>query len=278
MKLYKVLLKALLLGIILLAPVFIYANDGIPPRPAPPRLVNDFANILTPAERNNLEYKLRYFNDTTSNQIVVVTVKSLQGIQPYLFASELGRKWKVGQKKFDNGVVILIKPKYGRNRGKAFIATGYGLESAIPDAIAKRIVENEMIPYFKKGDYFTGINKAVNVVMALASGEISAKGYNKLHKKDNWLTDIIPIFIFLIIFILIKISSSNSYTVNGRGASNSIWTALFLGSFLGGSNHNGHWDNFRGGGGSSHGGSGFGGGFGGFGGGSFGGGGAGGSW
>lgn len=278
MKLYKELLKYLLFVIILFVPVFTFANGGIPPRPTPPRLVNDFANVLTPAERNNLEYKLRYFNDTTSNQIVVVTVKSLEGMQPYLFATELGRKWKVGQKKFDNGVVILIKPKYGRNRGQAFIATGYGLESAIPDAVAKRIVENEMIPYFKKGNYYAGINKAVNVVMALASGEISAKGYNKINKKGNWLTDLLPIFIFLIIFILIKISSSNSYTVNGRGGSNSIWTALFLGSFLGGSNHNGHWNNFHNSGGGSSGGSGFGGGFGGFGGGSFGGGGAGGSW
>lgn len=259
----------LLMGFLFLFQTSVFASD-IPKRPNPPRLVNDFAGILTPNEINTLEYKLRYFNDSTSNQIVVVTVKSLDGLQPYEFATRLGEQWGVGQKKFDNGVVVLIKPKQGNSRGRAFIATGYGLEGALPDATCKRIVDNEMIPSFRKGNYYEGINKAVTVVMKIASGEISAKGYNKAHPKSVPYAGIVPIFVFILIWILIKISNAHSYSVGNRGTS--IWTALFLGSMLGGGMHRGNWNDFSGGGG------GFGGGFGGFGGGGFGGGGAGGSW
>lgn len=260
----------LLAGLLLLFQTSLMASD-IPPRPNPPRLVNDFAGILTQGEINSLEYKLRYFNDSTSNQIVVVTVKSLNDLQPYEFATKLGEQWKVGQKKFDNGVVILIKPKFEGSRGQAYIASGYGLEGVIPDATCKNIVENEMIPSFRQGDYYGGINKAVNVVMKMASGEISAKGYNKMHQSTPFAA-LVPFIVIFLIFMLIKVSNAHSYSVGNRGTS--IWTALFLGSMLGGGSNQGGWNNFTGGGG----GSGFGGGFGGFGGGGFGGGGAGGSW
>ncbi|MBN2638734.1 MAG: TPM domain-containing protein [Bacteroidales bacterium] len=251
--------------------------DDIPSRPNPPRLVNDFAAIFTQSQADQLEYKLRYFNDTTSNQIVVVTVKSLNGLEPYEFATELGQKWGVGQKKFDNGIVVLIKPKYGNSRGQAFIAPGYGLTGVIPDATAYRIVQDEMIPEFKKGDYYAGVNKAVDVLIKLASGEISAKGYNKMHPKNNPLFVLVPFIAIFLIFLLIRVSNRSNYTMANGGGSG-FWTALWLGSMLGNSNRSGnHWNNFTNGG-SGFGGGGFGGGFGGFGGGSFGGGGAGGSW
>lgn len=261
----------LLFAFFILFQLPLLASD-IPARPNPPRLVNDIAGILTAQQVKSLEYKLRYFNDTTSNQIVVVTLKSLNGIPASQFAVELGEKWGVGQKKFDNGVVILIKPKYGGNFGQVFIAVGYGLEPVIPDATAKNIVDNEMIPSFRKGNYYGGINKAVNVIMGLASGEISAKGYNKAKAhQSSPFTTLLPIIIIFLIFMLIKISNAHSYSV-GKGTS--IWTALFLGSMLWGGGSRGGWDNFTGG----SGGGGFGGGFGGFGGGGFGGGGAGGIW
>lgn len=247
----------------------------IPPRPEPPRLVNDLANVLDPNQEKALEYKLRYFHDTTSNQIVVLSVQSLDGYDKASYAYEVGEKWQVGQKDFNNGIVILLKPKYSNsNKGEAFIAVGYGLEGAIPDAIAKRIVDNEMIPYFQNNDYFGGINAGSDILMALASGEISAEGYNKKSDKST-LFSIIPFVIFILIFLLIRWSNARSYSV-GKGTS--IWTALWLGSALG-SSHTGSWNNFSGGSsGFGGGGSGFGGGFSGFGGGSFGGGGAGGSW
>ena len=263
--------KSLLLLVFLLFFQAVALADDIPARPNPPRLVNDFAGVFTQSQANALEYKLRYFNDTTSNQIVVVTVKSLNGLEPYEFATELGQKWAVGQKKFDNGIVILIKPKYGNSRGQWFIAPGYGLTSVVPDAIAKRVGEVEMIPEFEKGNYYAGVNKAVNDLMKLASGEISAKGYNKLHPKNSPLFAFVPFIVIFLIFFLIRVSNRSNYTMANGGGS-SFWTALFLGSMLGSSGGRGHWNDFSGGG------SGFGGGFGGFGGGSFGGGGAGGSW
>jgi len=248
----------------------------IPARPNPPKLVNDFAGVFTQSQINKLEYKLRYFNDTTSNQILVVTVKSLNGLQPYEFASRLGEQWGVGQKKFDNGIVILIKPKYANSRGQAFIAPGYGLEGVIPDALASRIVNVEMIPEFKKGDYYAGVNKASTVIMKLASGEISAKGYNKLHPEGSPWVGLIPFIVFFLIVILIRMSNRHNYTMTKGGGGSSFWTALWLGSFLGGGGGSG----FGNSGGSGFGGGsgGFGGGFGGFGGGGFSGGGAGGSW
>ncbi len=254
-----------LFAIILLLPG-IFAQD-IPARPKPPRLVNDLAGILSASQEQYLESRLRNFHDTTSNQIVVLTVKSLNGYDKSDFAYRVGESWGVGQKKFNNCIVILIKPKYSkRDRGQAFIAVGYGLEPVIPDAIARRVVDNEMIPYFKQNNYFKGIDRATNILMKLASGEISAKGYNKA-TEGSPLTAILPFLIFIIIFILIRFSGRNKYSMGGRGGS-SFLTGMFLGSMMGGRGGSGF------GGGSSFGG----GGFGGFGGGSFGGGGAGGSW
>jgi len=261
--------------LILLISFSLETKADIPPRPDPPRLVNDMADVINPEQEKELEYKLREFHHNTSNQILVITVKSLDGDAPSNYAFEVGEKWKVGQKEFDNGIVILIKPRYSNtDKGQAFIAIGYGLEGAIPDAITKRIVDNEMIPFFRNNDYYGGINKASEVLMSLASGEITAEGYNNQSETSPLFT-FIPIIIFIIIFLLIRASNAKSYSL-GRGTS--FWTALWLGSALGGS-HSGSWGNFSGGSGGFGGsGSGFGGGFSGFGGGSFGGGGAGGSW
>ena len=247
-------------------------GQSIPDRPNPPKLVNDFAKILTPQQRNTLENKLVRFNDTTSNQITVVIVNSLDGYTPSMFAFEIGHQWKVGQKEFDNGIVLLVKPKLStQDRGRAYIAVGYGLEPAIPDAITKRIVDNEMIPYFKNGDYYGGINQATNVLMKLASGEISSDGYGNRSAASN-IFSFLPFIIIIIIILLIRGSNARSHSI---GSGTSFWTALWLGSALGNSSHSGSWGNFSGG---SSGFGGGGGGFGGFGGGSFGGGGAGGSW
>lgn len=244
----------------------------IPSRPTPPRLVNDLAGILSKAQINNLEAKLVRFNDTTSNQITVVIVKSLNGQDKAMFAYEIGEKWNVGQKKFDNGIVVLVKPKYNaRDKGQAFIAVGYGLEPAIPDAIAKRIVENEMIPEFERGNYYYGINNTTDVLMQLAAGEINADDYNRSSNAKG-IFAILPFLIIILVIFIMRISN-RSRSIGARG-SGSLWTALLLGSVLGNSSHSGSWDSFSGG--SS--GFGGGGGFGGFGGGSFGGGGAGGSW
>ncbi len=248
--------------------------QSIPEKPNPPRLVNDFANILSDKQERSLEKKLVRFNDTTSNQITIVTVNNIGDKTPDMFAYEIGETWKVGQEKFDNGIVILVKPKLSTSdKGRTFIAVGYGLEAAIPDATAKRIVEKEMVPEFRTENYYKGLNKATTILMKLASGEISHREYNK-QSSNGGLFALLPFIVIIIVIILMR-SNRAKYDTIGSHGSGSLWTALWLGSMLGsGRSGSGSWGNFTGGG------SGFGGGggFGGFGGGSFGGGGAGGSW
>ena len=247
----------------------VYGQD-IPARPDPPRLVNDFAGILSADEVQILEQKLVLFNDSSSTQIVVVVVKSLNGLDKNEFARLIGEKWGVGQKGKNNGAVVLIKPKYPNEKGEASIQTGYGLEGVIPDALAKRIVTNEMVPNFLQGNYYAGINAAVTTMISLAKGEYTADQYAKRKaNKSSPYGLLIPLIILIVVFTIIKGSGGGGTSV---GKSLPFWAALgLLGSM--GRGHSGSWTDFSGGSGGFGGG-----GFGGFGGGSFGGGGAGGSW
>ena len=257
--------------ILLLFSISVNSQD-IPDPMSPPRLVNDFAGILNANQVRHLEQKLVMFDDSSSSQIVVLIVKSLNGLTKEEFADRVGEKWGVGQKGKNNGVVVLVKPKYGNEAGKARISVGYGLEGAIPDAISKRIVENEMVPYFKAGDYFTGIDKATSTLISLAKGEYTADQYKK-NSGGSPIGIIVPIIIIILIILFMRRNSGNHYTTGSKGTS--MWTALWLASMMGNRGGGGSFGDFRSGGGSFGGG---GGGFGGFGGGSFGGGGAGGSW
>ena len=250
---------------------------AIPGRPVPPRLVNDYADIFTDEQERRLEATLVAFDDTTSNQITVVTVNDLEGYDPAEFATRIGLDWQVGTSDFNNGVVVLVKPKTAFSNGQAFIAVGYGLEGAIPDAYAKRIIENEMIPHFKENDYFLGTEAACSVLMKLASGEISVS--DEIAEEDLEMIVAVAMILFICFIVIIVVFSTKNGGNNGGGghyhndAADLIGTILTYGSLL---------DNSRGrsggGFGGGFGGGGFGGGFGGFGGGSFGGGGAGGSW
>lgn len=227
------------------------------------KLVYDNTNTLTPNQVNQLNYKLVNYANSTSTQIVVVIVDDLCGEDPAMYATKLGHKWGVGQGDKDNGAVIMVKPTGGSGQRKVYIATGYGLEGIIPDAIAKRIVENEMIPHFKNGDIYGGIDAAATVIMELASGEYPPEEYVKKSEGSP-----LPYF-FLILFIIFfsfisRIGRTRKYA---RTNHMSFWMAMMLmNSSM--NRHSGHYGNFTSGGGS----------FGGFGGGGFGGGGAGGSW
>jgi uncharacterized protein len=254
-------IKYLLFAVILLLNAASgFAQGSIPEAPNPPRLVNDFAQILSPDELQNLESKLVAFNDSTSVQIAVVIVPTLNGYEKADFANQLGEKWGVGGSKFDNGVVVLIKPKSSSENGEAFIATGYGVEGAIPDATAYDVVNNEMIPFFKKNDYYGGINAATDVLMALVKGEFKADSYGKSKKKGSSVMFVL--IIIVVIVLLVSRNNNNHHTINRSGSGGPLFFP-----WMGGGGSGGGF-----GGGSS------GGGFGGFGGGSFGGGGAGGSW
>ncbi|MBE0639638.1 MAG: TPM domain-containing protein [Bacteroidales bacterium] len=251
----------------------------IPEKPDPPRLVNDFTGTLSSTEISKLEQKLVAFNDSTSTQIAVVLVTSLGDYDKAQFADLLGEKWGIGRKGKNNGLVVLVKPKQGTSSGEAFIATGYGLDGAVPDAVVKRILEEEMFPSFRENRYFEGLDRATDILMNLTAGEYSAEEYLKTPPPVGVLIGaLFPFLIFVLMIILF--SRKNKMTnYGGRSSNMPLWTALFLASQLG--QQKGKWGSFTSGGGSFGGGSGSfggGGGFGGFGGGSFGGGGAGGSW
>jgi uncharacterized protein len=251
-------------------------GQDIPKQPQPPRLVNDFANILSPNQVNVLERKLVAFNDTNSTQITIVTVGTLDGYDVSDYAQRLGQDWGIGRKEYDNGVLILLQPKTADLKGEVDIDVGYGMEPIIPDITAKRIIENEMIPHFKNNDYYGGLNAATDVIIDLAAGQFSAEEYQQQSEGGSLFGFLVPIIVMIIIFTMINRSRKRQYTAGGtRSSSLPFWVALGLLGSMGSGRSGSSFGNFSSGGGS------FGGGgssFGGFGGGSFGGGGASGSW
>lgn len=250
--------------------------SAIPAKPVPERLVNDFAGIFTAEEALSLERELTAFDDSTSNQITVVTVNDLEGYAPAEYGTEIGERWGVGSGKFDNGIVVLVKPKTGDSRGQVNISVGYGLEGAIPDSYCKRIIETEMIPRFRGNDYFGGTAAACSVLMKLASGEISEP--REAEDGGGTLFMILTALGFVVIIFLVASAGGKGGNGGSGGGGymdgDDFARGLIIGSILNGGRHSSGWGSSGGGFGG-----GFGGGsFGGFGGGSFGGGGASGSW
>ncbi|SHN08980.1 uncharacterized protein SAMN04488057_106161 [Cyclobacterium lianum] len=246
-----------------------WAQGDFPEKPNPPRLVNDFSETLSEQQERQLENKLLAYNDSTSSQVSIVLINS---VGPYAisdYAFQLGDKWGIGRKDKDNGILILAAMK----DREVFIATGYGMEGAIPDALAKRIVEQLIVPNFRSGDYYTGLDQATDMIFMLASGEYQAAEQLSENGRPSGTFPFILIFIVgFIILSLIKNRKDNNNHMGGKHGGVDFFTTMMLASMLGG--NRGRFGDFS----SGKGGFGGGGGFGGFGGGSFGGGGAGGSW
>lgn len=236
------------------------ASTAIPDKPNPPRLVNDFVGMLNPSERNQLEQKLRAYNDSTSTQIAIVIVKTTEPYPIGDFAFQVGRKWGIGQKGKNNGMVIA----WATQTRKIFIAPGYGLEGAIPDAIAKRIITNTLAPAFKQQQYYQGLDEATTEIIQRASGEYEAEP-NAPSDDGGGISFIVVLAIVLIVIFIISRRNRGGGSNRNRGG------GFFPPVFFPPTTYSG-WGG-SGGGGSSGGSD-----FGGFGGGSFGGGGAGGDY
>lgn len=239
-----------------------------PARQEQDKLVWQFTEFLDPHEAEQLDAKLTRFARETSNRLLVIVVDTLCGLPESDLAFDIGAKWGIGNAGFDNGIVLLIKPNGPPGERKVFIATGYGLEGAIPDLRARQVIQGFVIPAFKAGNYFAGIDKATDVLMAMAKGE-----YNEESRDANGVPWQMVIFIIIVIVVMLLGWRGR---VNRYARTNNVdfWTAMMLLNQMD-RQHSGRW---TGGGGGGWGGGGGGGGFGGFGGGSFGGGGAGGSW
>lgn len=244
------------------------ASAGIPPAPDPPRLVNDFTGTLSEEQKNVLEESLLRYHDTTSTQITVVIVSTTDGIDPAQYAYELGEAWGVGQSKYNNGVVLLI----AREDRAVEIATGYGVEGALPDALCRRIIENEIIPRFRENDFYGGISNGAQAIMDAIGGEYIEKTSRRNNADGPSPLAIVLVVLGIGLVIFLKVVSVNRYAQLNNIPFWVAWSIINAASNRSGRSSSG-------GGFGGFGGGGFGGGsFGGFGGGSFGGGGAGGRW
>jgi uncharacterized protein len=263
---YPSAIKPLLFLIFLFQAVCGMAQD-FPPAPNPPRLVNDFTGTLNAEEVAQLEKKLLAYSDSTSTQVSIVLLGSVGPYDIADYAFQLGEQWGIGGKGKDNGILILG----AMEDRKIFIATGRGMEGAIPDALAKRIVSDMILPNFKMEAYYQGLDQATDMIFKLASGEYTAE---EVLSEGNSVGIILLIILLVFLFVvlpIIKNRKDNNNHMGGRSGGIDFWTTLFLANMLGGggrSSGGGSFGDFSSGGGS----------FGGFGGGSFGGGGAGGSW
>lgn len=256
------MIKKLSLILLLFSFSFVQAQieKELPARPKPARLVVDYTNTLAPDQREALENKLVSFDDSTSTQIAVVIIESTGNYEISDYAVALGREWGIGNKDINNGVLLLV----AKNDRKMWIATGYGLEGALPDATTKQIIENEIKPNFRENDFYRGLDEGTDAIIAATKGEYTApENYRSRKDKEGIPAIVILIIVFIIITIIKKGGGGGHY--NRRGFRNNVPGALW-------------WLGASGFGGGHSSGSSSGGGFGGFGGGSFGGGGSGGSW
>lgn len=250
----------------------VLAQFTIPEIPKAQTSVYDYVDLLSAAEKSYLETKLVTYSDTTSTQIVVAIISSTNGENINYLGAQWGEKWGIGQAKEDNGVLILL----ARDDKKIAINTGYGVEHLLTDAMSKRIIENDIIPYFKRNDYPGGLNRGSEAIFEVLTGEYQGS------RKSNANKAPIGMFFFMFIvflFIIIAISKNRRGGGNGGSGSNKSGGFSILDAIILSNMGRGSYGGSSGGFGSSSGGGFSGGGFGGgFGGGGFGGGGASGGW
>ncbi|GGG56566.1 TPM domain-containing protein [Bizionia arctica] len=246
----------------------ISAQFDIPKIPEEQTSVYDYASLLSASEKSSLEQKLIKYSDTTSTQIVVAIIPTAKGENIGLLSAKWAQEWGIGQAKEDNGVFVLL----ARDDRQIWISPGYGVEHKLTAGIVGELTRNVIIPEFKKGDYYEGLNKGTDAIFQVLMGEY--QGSRQSTEDPGFPAGLIFFLFIIFIFILISISKNRKGGSGGSGNNKSggfsILDAIIL-SNMG----RGGFGGSSGGFGGSSGGGGFGGGFGG---GGFSGGGAGGSW
>ena len=239
----------------------------IPEKPQKETSVYDYVNLLSPSQSNALEQKLIRYSDSTSTQIVVAIIGSTKGEDISYLGAQWGQKWGIGQADKDNGVLVLL----AKEDRRIAINTGYGVEGALTDLMSKRIIESVIIPEFKKGDYYSGLDKGSDAIFKVLTGEFTEdRNFGKGQRFP--FEALFPFIIFIVIMIILWSRKNKGGGGHGgrRGGGLDIWDMIILSNMGRSSGSSG---GFGSGGGFS------GGGFsGGFGGGGFGGGGASGGW
>lgn len=261
----------------LLSSNFLFAQFEIPEKPDFQTSVYDYYNLLNASQKKTLEDKLVKYSDTTSTQIVVAIIASTEGENINYLGAQWGQAWGIGQAKEDNGVLIIL----ARDDRRIAINTGYGVEHLLTDAMSNRIINRDIIPYFKQNDYYGGLNRGADAIFEVLTGEYQG---TRQTTQEGIPIGFILLLVFIFIIILISISKNKrgggGNNRGNRSAGSDLLEAIILSNMGRGNYRRGSSGGFGGGfGGSSGGGFSGGGGFGGgFGGGGFGGGGASGGW
>lgn len=240
----------------------------VPDKPKEQTSVYDYVNLLSTSQNRALEQKLIRYSDSTSTQIVVAIISSTEGENINFLGAQWGQKWGIGQADKDNGVLILL----ARDDRRIAINTGYGVEGSLTDLMSKRIIESVIIPEFKQGDYYGGLDAGADAIFKVLNGEFTEERTFGTGVRFPFEA-IFPFIIFIVIMIILW-SRKNKGGRGGRGGGRrgsglDIWDMIILSNMGRSSGSSGGF------GGGSFGGGGFGGGFGG---GGFGGGGASGGW
>lgn len=254
----KGILQSLFLLIVLFSSNCIFSQFTIPEKPSFQTSVYDYANILSPEEKSQLEEKLIKYSDSTTTQIVVITIESLKNEDVSQLATKWGQTWGIGgTAKDDNGVIILL----AKNERKIAINPGYGLEDRLTAGIGGEIIRNIIVPEFKAGSYYQGLDKGTNAIIDVFKGKY--KGERKQTKgKDFPILPIIVIVVIVLILLSKNKGGGNSNSGNrGGGGGPSLLDVIILSSLGRGSG--GGFGGGSSGGGFGGGGGGFGGGFGG---------------
>ena len=262
----KHIASLIVLFVSLSIPQIVVAQFDIPPIPKEQTSVYDYVQLLSGSEKSNLEQKLIRYSDTTSTQIVVAIIATTKGENIGLLAPKWAQQWGIGQAKEDNGVFILL----ARDDRQIWISPGYGVEDKLTAGIVGELTRNIIIPEFKKGDYYAGLDKGTDAIFELLNG--TYKGTRQASKTKEFPAKLIFILFLIFLFIIISIIKNNRGGGGNRGRRRggfSVLDAIILSRMGRGGFGGGHSS------GGGFGGAGFGGGFGG---GGFSGGGAGGSW
>jgi uncharacterized protein len=163
--------------------------------------VNDYASLIPPARAQDLGQRLERFESETGHQIAVLTIPSLEGEDIEGFSIKVAEKWKIGQKGFDNGAILLI----AKNDRKLRIEVGYGLEGVLPDAIASRIIREVIVPRFRADDYPGGIEAGIEAIMKVTRGEslpVQRRSPAQSRAPDNRIVLILFVAIAVIAFLI----------------------------------------------------------------------------
>lgn len=253
MKLKLINTKSILYLIAFFSFLRVHAQFDIPDKPNFQTSVYDYTSLLSENEKSFLEDKLVRYSDTTSTQIVVITIPSTQGENINYLGAQWGEKWGIGQEDEDNGVLILL----AKNDRRIAINTGYGVEHLLTDAMSKRIIERDIIPYFRRNDYAGGLNRGVDAIFEVLIGEYQGSRQSNEEFPVEILFVLLIIFIFFIIAIInIKNRGGGSGGGGYRTNEGSLLEAIILSNIGRGSYRSGSSGGFGGSSGGSFGGGG----------------------